>query len=126
MRKRNNFVPVRFSDEELARLKALVEETGQTRNAFILNAISGVVLTTPEYVTELKQMNEQLKSIYTQIRGIAVNVNQMAHHANTVKSPPHIRELEELTKTINATQKELSETCQFIKALIRRHAEPRR
>ena len=126
MRKRNNLVPLRMNDQELARLKALVEETGQSRNAFILNAILGVTLTTTEYVTELKQMNEQLKSIYAQIRGIAVNVNQMTRYCNSVKASPHMRELKNTSQAIITMQKEMSETWQSIRQLIRRHgAAPR-
>ena len=70
-----------MNQEEYERLQEKVTASGQTQQSFIINALAGVVIAPREEIDVLKNINKNFDDLFWQIRGMATNVNQMAHIA---------------------------------------------
>ena len=93
MRRRNNVVKFRLSDDELAELQRKVNESGLNRNAFLVRMIHQQ----PIYPADnLSDLNLRMDALLVQIRGMATNLNQITKIANNRKEVPHLGYLEKL------------------------------
>lgn len=79
MRRRNKNVSVRMTEDEYAVLTMRVAESGQTLQSFIINAVLEAKVSGREEVKKLQKLNGQFADISRQLRGMATNINQMAH-----------------------------------------------
>ena len=83
MRKRQNIVYVRMNDEEYELLKKKLEQTKLTLQSYIINSSLNAKVPTAEEVNELKKLNQLFADYNKQLKGIAVNINQMAKKLNS-------------------------------------------
>lgn len=83
MRKRNNTVSVRLSDNELQAFNNLQEKTGLPKHALITKLVSGATLFPTEYTEELKKLLSVTYQLMQQTRKIGVNLNQIARACNS-------------------------------------------
>ena len=118
MRKRNRTITIRMSDEEYTFLQERLSLTGQTQQSYILNAIRGATIASLEEVKELKKINRAFADMMRQLRGLATNVNQMAHIANGTGELPVVAALEKFGKSIEKFRKEEEKRWQSIRQLI--------
>lgn len=118
MRKRNRTITIRMSDEEYTFLQKRLSQTGQTQQSYILNAICGVTIVSAEEVKELQKLNKGFADMMRQLRGVATNVNQMAHVANGTGELPVVAALEKFGKSIEKFRKEEEQRWQSIRQLI--------
>lgn len=118
MRKRNRTITIRMSDEEYTFLQGRLSLTGQTQQSYILNAICGAKIVSEEEVKELQNMNKGFADMMRQLRGLATNVNQMAHIANGTGELPVLVALEKLKNNIEKFRKEEEQRWQSIRQLI--------
>ena len=118
MRKRNRTITIRMSDEEYTFLQERLSLTGQTQQSYILNAIRGAKIVSEEEVKELQNMNKGFADMMRQLRGLATNVNQMAHIANGTGELPVVVALEKLGRNIEKFRKEEERRWQSIRQLI--------
>lgn len=118
MRKRNRTITIRMSDEEYTFLQGRLSQTGQTQQSYILNAIRGATIASLEEVKELKKLNRAFADMMRQLRGLATNVNQMAHIANGTGELPVVVALEKLGRNIEKFRKEEERRWQSIRQLI--------
>ena len=81
-RNRKHSICVRMNDEEYNELRMKLQESGQTMQSYVNNAIHGGVIATPEEVQALRELNRELDEASRLFRGTANNVNQMAHNIN--------------------------------------------
>ena len=81
-RKRNRAVTVRMNDREYDRMQKKIAESGLSQQAYIISAVCSYPITSSDEVAELKNISRTFADFERQIRGIATNVNQMAHVAN--------------------------------------------
>lgn len=125
MRKRTHQIKVWKNDEEYQLLQDKTEKSGQTRQTVIINAISGATITTQEEVDELKKSNTLLAELIKQIRGMATNINQIAHMANATGQIAGINELASMDRQICEFRKEGDNVWQLIRQSIsqRRHMQ---
>lgn len=79
MRKRNREVKIRLTEQEFQEIDAAAKELGLSKQAYVLGAISGAVIIPAE---ELQQIILKFAECNRQLRGMATNINQMAHIAN--------------------------------------------
>ena len=93
MRRRNNVVKFRLSDDELAELQQKVEESGLNRNAFLVRMIRHQTIYPADKLSEL---NIRMDALLVQLRGMATNLNQITKIANSRKEVPHLGYLEKL------------------------------
>lgn len=106
MRKRNNNVSFRLSDDEKHLFDELQKKTGLPKNRLIVNLLSSVVLTSTEVTAELKQLNINTARLAEQVKRIGVNANQLARVANSSGNISDISAIETLNKTLSALQSE--------------------
>ena len=95
MRKRNRIISIRVSDQEYDIIQKKLSETGLTQQAFILKAVEGATISTAEEKQQLKEINLKLADLLKQIKGIGVNINQMAYRANAYRELPTVQKLSE-------------------------------
>ncbi|MBQ8280468.1 MAG: plasmid mobilization relaxosome protein MobC [Roseburia sp.] len=118
MRKRNHVITIRMSDEEYKFFQGRLSQTGQTQQSYILNAIRGATIVSVEEVKELQNINKGFVDMMRQLRGLATNVNQMAHVANGIGELPVVSALEKFGKSIEKFRKEEEKRWQSIRQLI--------
>lgn len=98
MRKRNIEIKLMLNEGEYERLTQKVQQSGMNRSAFLRRLIKGQMIYP---IVPLLQLNLQIDSCLKQLRGIAVNINQIARYANTYHGLP---ELSYLNKMAQATR----------------------
>ena len=125
MRYRKNVVTIRMNDAEYEILKTKVKESGLTQQAFIISAIKGAVIASAEEIDILKDLSRTLADLVRQLRGLATNVNQIAHVANGFKIVPTIGELMQIHDEIVLFKKESEKVWQLIRSSInqQKHTE---
>ncbi len=126
MRKRNHAITIRMSDEEYKFFQGRLSQTGQTQQSYILNAIRGATIVSAEEVKELKKLNKGFADMMRQLRGLATNVNQMAHVANGIGELPVVSALEKFGKSIEKFRKEEEKRWQSIRQLISQQSHTER
>lgn len=122
MRKREYQVKFRMNQEEYERLQEKVIASGQTQQSFIINALAGVVIAPREEIDVLKNINKNFDDLLRQIRGMATNVNQMAHIANGTGVLATIDKLEDIADQNNYFKKKCGNLSLDIKRKILRYS----
>ena len=126
MRKRNHVITIRMSDEEYKFFQGRLSQTGQTQQSYVLNAIRGATIVSAEEVKELQKLNRGFTDMMRQLRGLATNVNQMAHIANGTGELPVVTALEKFGKSIEKFRKEEEKRWQSIRQLISQQSHTER
>lgn len=109
-------VAVKFylSDEEATRFDKLATETGLTRRELVMSSIDGIQIMDASTKEEIQKLYETVKDMQLQLKGIAVNINQMAKIANTHGDLPSEEKLRELANEAMTIGKEVGATCQSL------------
>ena len=118
MRKRNRTISIRVSDQEYETIQKKLNETGLTQQAFILKAVEGATISTAEDKQQLKEINLKLADLLKQIKGIGVNINQMAYRANACRELPTVQKLSEYQNENEKLRREAENIWQSIRQLI--------
>lgn len=118
MRRRNKTVSVRMTEDEYAALIMRVAESGQTQQSFIINAVLGAKVSGREEVRELQKLSGEFADTNRQIRGMATNINQMAHVANGYGQIPQQSQLEQLNRELQMFRRECDTTWRSIRQSI--------
>lgn len=118
MRKRNRIISIRVSDQEYDIIQKKLSETGLTQQAFILKAVEGATISTAEDKQQLKEINLKLADLLKQIKGIGVNINQMAYRANAYRELPTVQKLSEYQNENEKLRREAETIWQSIRQLI--------
>ncbi len=117
-RSRNNSVTVRMNDAEYANFHNKVDESGLTQQAYIISAVQGATITPSDEIAVLKDISKTFADLEKQLRGLATNVNQMAHIANGQGQLPKEEDLEYLANQLGNYRKESEDLWQSIRSLI--------
>lgn len=118
MRKRDKSITVRMTKEEYSRLQERLVQTGQTQQAFVVNAIDSAMITTPAMALELKKINVTMAELLKQLRGMATNINQLAHKANGYMELPTVEKLEQIDDEIGEFREEASSIWRLIRQFL--------
>lgn len=118
MRNRNIQIKFRMNEEEYQSLQNKIQESGQTQQSFIINALAGATIASREEIEILKELNRSFSELLRQIKGMATNVNQMAHIANGRGEVPTLNRLEAIGVRIEQFRKEAEEVWQLTRQLI--------
>ncbi len=117
-RRRNKTVTIRLSPDEYQELQHKVRDAGITQQAYVLHAIKNVNILSSDDIKALKKINLSLADLVRQIRGIAVNINQMAHVANSTGRITTANALQTESKKILEFKAECDDIWQSIRSLI--------
>ena len=118
IRKRNKSVTIRMNETEYADFQSKVTESGLTQQAYVINAVRGATITPSEQIDVLKEISKTFADQERQFRGLATNVNQMAHVANGQGYVPSAQELEKIASQIGIYRKESEDIWQSIRSSI--------
>ncbi len=126
MRKRNRTISIRVSEQEYESIQKKIQATKQTQQSFILNAIEGAAILTAKDSKLLKDISMQLADLLEQVKGMAVNINQLAYKANAYGEIRTERQLKEYGTQTEALRREAATIWQLIRQSIsrQRHTEP--
>ena len=117
-RKRNKTVTVRMNNAEYAELQAKVNDSGLTQQAYIISAVKYATVISSDEIAVLKDISKSFADLEKQLRGLATNVNQMAHVANGYGVLPTGKELEHLSAQLGDYRKESEQIWQSIRSSI--------
>ena len=117
-RMRNNAVTIRMTDYERGYLDNMVEESGLSLQTFIIRAIQGAVIRPSDEITILKEISKTFADHERQLRGMATNINQLAHIANAQGDLPTEQQLAKIFQLINDYRKESEEIWLLIRSSI--------
>ena len=117
-RKRNKAVTVRMNEKEYTELQNKVEESGLSQQAYVISAVQGATITPSDEIAVLKELSKTFASLEKQLRGLATNVNQMAHVANGQGVLPTANTLLKTSEQISLYRKECDELWRSIRLSI--------
>ena len=117
-RKRNKSVTIRMNDIEYADFQNKVTESGLTQQAYVINAVRGATITPSDQIAVLKEISKTFADQERQFRGLATNVNQMAHVANGQGYVPSAQELGNIAAQLGIYRKESEDIWQSIRSSI--------
>ena len=118
IRKRNRSVTIRMNETEYADFQSKVTESGLTQQAYVINAVRGATITPSDQIAVLKEISKTFADQERQFRGLATNVNQMAHVANGQGYVPSAQELENIAAQLGIYRKESEDIWQSIRLSI--------
>ena len=118
IRRRNKSVTIRMNETEYADFQSKVIESGLTQQAYVINAVRGATITPSDQIDVLKEISKTFADQERQFRGLATNVNQMAHVANGQGYVPSAQELEKIAAQIGIYRKESEDIWQSIRSSI--------
>ena len=104
-RTRYKAVTVRLNEYEWNSLEERIEESGQNKQSYMINALLGAEIAPKEEINIWKDIAGQLSELVKQLRGIATNINQIAHKANATGELPLIKVLEEINEQVAEIRK---------------------
>ncbi len=117
-RKRNKVVTIRMNENEYAEFQRKLDESGLTQQAYVITAVRGATITPSTQLDVLKEISKTFADLDQQLRGLATNVNQMAHVANGQGFLPTANTLSNLHSKISGYKKESDQLWQSIRSLI--------
>ena len=118
-RRRNRAIPIRMNEDEYNDITNKIHESGLTQQAYMINAARDIVIASSDTVAELKRLNKTFADFEQHLRGLATNVNQMAHVANGLGAIPTVIELQTISEQIASYRKESEAQWQSIRSLIK-------
>lgn len=119
-RTRTHQVKYRLSDAEYKMYLKKVEASGMTQQEYFLHVMNDSNITVDNNLEKIPELLQVLYDLLRQVKGIAVNCNQMARVCNTNRKTPTGKKLEELADSCNNFMKEGNEIWASLKQLIHR------
>lgn len=81
-RTRTHNVCIRMNDEEYQLLQQRLNDSGQTQQSYIVNAVTDSTIASAEEIQELRHLGKQLEESSKLFRISATNLNQVARNSN--------------------------------------------
>ena len=107
-RVREKAITFRMTDEEYELLMERINKSGLKQQTYIINALMNAHIVGAEDMVIIENLNKTLSDSNRQLRGIAVNINQMAHVANasgqldmTDRLLAYVSEINNMLKGVN-------------------------
>jgi hypothetical protein len=107
-----------MTEQEYAALQKRVAESGRTQQSYIINAALTARISSAEEIAALKEISVTFGDLVKQLRGIAININQMARVANGSGALPTARELSRIYEQIAKYRERSENEWQSIRSLI--------
>ena len=107
-----------MNTQELNKLEEKCKLTGQSKQAYIINAVDDSVIATAEEVDWLKAISNQFAEYIRILRGLATNINQQAKHANETGRVEAANILAEQNQQLGDLRKEGESIWQSLRQLI--------
>ena len=95
-----------MNDAEYDVFQNKVKESGLTQQSYVISAIRGSYITSAEELAVIKEISKEFAEHDRLLRGMATNVNQMAHVANGQGLLATVEKLDEISDKIIDVRKE--------------------
>lgn len=125
-RKRDKAVTIRMNTDEYEALLNRVEDSGLTQQAYIISAIKGATITPSDEIAVQKEISKSFAELIKQLRGLATNVNQMAHVANGLGQLPANETLIKTSAELSDYRKECEDIWLSIRSSINQQSRTER
>lgn len=125
-RKRDKAVTIRMNTDEYEALQNRVEDSGLTQQAYIISAIKGATITPSDEIAVQKEISKSFAELIKQLRGLATNVNQMAHVANGLGQLPANETLIKTSAELSDYRKECEDIWLSIRSSINQQSRTER
>lgn len=124
-RRRNKTVSFRMNDIEYNNFINKTKHSGLSQQAYCINAVLCSTITTSDEIAIWKSISKNFANLELQLRGLATNVNQMAHIANSFGQIPNEKDLKSIASQISDYRAETEKIWQSIRSSInqQRHME---
>lgn len=101
-RHRNHAITFRMTLEEKELFEKAFSASGfDTKQNYIISTICNKEIVPDRHIHLYFKILMQLEDLYRQLRGIGININQMAHKANAVGILPALQELDDASSALN-------------------------
>lgn len=117
-RKRSKAITLRMTDDEHTLFRNKVAASGLTQQEYFTRLVHGSAIPSENSIRELKKLNDTVSDLDRQVRGMAINVNQMARIANGTGVVPNEKKLAEIFSEVCRFRKEITDIWQSIRSLI--------
>ena len=117
-RRRNRAVTIRMNETEYTDFMKRVDESGLSQQSYFINGVRGAIITPSDEIAALKEISKTFAGLEQQLRGLATNVNQMAHVANGRGELPTENDLDLLSDQLAGYRRESESLWQSIRLLI--------
>ncbi len=117
-RTRNKAVTIRMTASEYGDLQSKIRESGLSQQSYIINAIRGATIPSSDELAVLKDVSRIFADLEKQLRGLATNVNQIAHVANGLGAIPSAEELKKISIQLGDYRKESEDVWRSIRLSI--------
>ena len=117
-RKRNKFVNFRMSQKEYEAFLNNVRAAGISKQSYLSKAVNGITIQSAEEIDALKELSKIFADQERQLRGIATNINQIAHRANGMGLIPTEEALSQISSQIKDYRRENEQLWRSIRWLI--------
>lgn len=142
-RNRSHTVTIRMNKDEYDMLQKKLQESGQTQQSFIVNAIQDAPIIPPEQLNALKAIAANYADIDKQIQGVARNLNQQTRNMNLLidllqdapmkpdkihqvsSDLPTVDNLEGYAQWLATYRKEVNEQWQYLRQSVARQKATR-
>ena len=124
MRKRIKNIPFRMTDSEYESLRYKSAIAGLSMQEYLTKAVQNSVITSQELNDQLKDICLIMRDIDRQLKGVATNINQMAHISNATASLSSSENLTRLVANIEELRKEQNKEWLYLRQLIEAHEIP--
>lgn len=118
-RQRTKTLTVRLSENEYNEFYQQYKESGYPTIREYLLGKAGCRFYTDNDKQELQELNKTVSDFDVQLRGMATNINQMAHWANIHQAVPEKLELTKMFVLIQDLRKEASDIWESIRLVLR-------
>lgn len=97
-----------MDDAEYDELQDKVSASGLTQQSYIINSALKGKVSSAEEVAEMKRKASVLEDYDRQLRGMATNLNQLAHIANGYGEVPDVETLMQILSEVQSLRKEVN------------------
>lgn len=110
-------VQFRLCEADRKELDRQIRDSGLSQQSYLENAVKGAQMIARD---QLDDLNQLIAEYYRTVRGIANNINQMAHAANKNSDLPKESELQSIQSDVLRMQKVVSAIWCEVKLICRR------
>ena len=115
-------VTIRMNESEYSDLQGRIQSSGLTKQAYIISATLNAMITPSDEIAVLRDLSITFADLEKQLRGLATNINQLAHVANGKGELPTRNQLENISSSLADYRKESEKLWQSIRSSINRQA----
>lgn len=123
-RKKNKCIPFRMTEADYKIIKCKAEKAGVSMQKYLSISARCSVVLSQEFTDVLKGISASMMDADRQLKGIAVNMNQIAHLANEMGETVSASQIKKVADEVTENRKEQNNNWQYLRSLIEMRVPP--